>query len=140
MRTAVWIALSALLLAVLTLPAACREDVPACYEGDHTACTCAENRLGYQSCLAGEAKYGPCVCDGKTPGLDGSFEDLPDGSSAPDGMLPFMSKCTANEQCESGNCHTFSQEGSFCTKSCEDTADCPAPSSGCNNRKICKAP
>lgn len=140
MRTAVWLALSVPLAMLLVLPAACREDGPVCYEGDFSACSCAGAALGYRACVAADQSYGPCICDGTTPGLDGSFEASSDANSAPTSKLPFMSKCTTNDECESGNCHLFSQQGSFCTKSCKDTADCPAPSSGCNQRGICKAP
>jgi len=140
MRTAVWIAPSVLGLAVLVLPAACREDGPTCYAGDFAGCTCSGGALGYQACIASEERYGPCVCDGTTPGLDGSFEAAAPAEAGPSAKLPFMSECTTDGECESGNCHTFSQQGTFCTKSCKDTTDCPAPSSGCNNRGICKAP
>ncbi len=139
MRMAAWLALSMLMLVTLVLPAACREEGPVCYAGDFIACSCAGGGLGYQACVAADERYGPCVCDGTTPGLDGSFEAAT-ADAGPTEKLPFMSQCTNDEQCESGNCHTFSQQGTFCTKSCEETSDCPAPSSGCNNRGICKAP
>ncbi len=142
MRKAVWVALAVPALVTLMLPAACREDGPSCYAGDWRACTCSGGALGYQGCIADREEFGECVCDGRTPGLDGSFEANDAGAdvATPSGKLPFMSKCSTNDECESGNCHTFSQQGSFCTKGCTDTIDCPAPSSGCNRRGICKAP
>ncbi len=142
MRSAAWLALSVLVLVPLVLPAACREERAACYEGDFAACSCAEGKPGYRSCLAAEERFGPCVCDGTTPGIDGSFEDAvgSDVEAGSRAKLPFMSQCTTNEECETGNCHLFLQSGSFCTKSCQDVTDCPPPSSGCNNRGICKAP
>jgi hypothetical protein len=137
MRKATWTVLSVLALVV---PLACREDRPMCYAGDFAACSCGAGKLGYQSCVAADEKYGPCVCDGTTPGLDGSFEDVGDAGAPTGAKLPFMSKCITNEECESGNCHLFTQQGSFCTHGCKELTDCPAPSSGCNTRGICKAP
>jgi hypothetical protein len=128
-------------LFLVLLLAACRTEVPACYEGDFAACTCASNAPGYRHCLVPEETYSACVCDGTTPGVDGSVLDAgEEAEAAPPAKLPFMSKCTVNDECESGNCHVFAQEGSFCTHECKDTVDCPAPSSGCNQRGICKAP
>lgn len=137
---AVWLALSLLAFVVLVSPAACRADVRSCYAGDYASCSCSEDNVGYRACVVAEGKYGPCVCDGTTPGLDGSFEAATDTDAGVRAKLPFMSQCTRNEECETGTCHTFSQQGSFCTKGCKSTVDCPAPSSGCNNRGICKAP
>jgi hypothetical protein len=116
-------------------------DTPTCYEGDFAACSCSDGKAGYQRCVTAEERYAACVCDGTTPGLDGSFEDVLDASGAEGGSkLPFMSRCTTNEECETNNCHVFSMQGSFCTHTCKLVSDCPAPSTGCNNRGICKAP
>ena len=76
---------------------------------------------------------GPRIEDAR-PGREGAFV-VKDGA-----RLPFMSRCAANEECESDDCHLFSMQGSFCTKTCAVVTDCPAPSTGCNNRGICKAP
>ena len=124
----------------LVVPLACGEERPTCYEGDFLGCTCPNGQLGYKSCSS-EERYSVCTCDGTTPGLDASFEEDAD-ADAPgvSSKLPFMSTCTTNEECESGNCHLFSMQGSFCTQSCKVITDCPAPSTGCNNRGICKAP
>jgi hypothetical protein len=140
MRTTLSLALSVPLLVALVLPAACRDERPACYEGDFAACSCPDGKAGYQACLPAEEGYGACVCDGTTPGLDGSFEDVADADAGPADKLPFMSKCTTDAECETGRCHLFSQQGAFCTKTCKEITDCPPPSSGCNTRGICKAP
>ena len=50
--------------------ASCTDDAPPCYVGDHLICTCGGPLYGYQACLADESGWGPCVCDGSTPGLD----------------------------------------------------------------------
>jgi hypothetical protein len=140
MSTAARLALFVALLAGVAIPVACRVDDPTCYEGDFVACTCSNGRAGYQGCLPAQERYGTCVCDGTTPGLDGSFDEDAGDARADGGKLPFMSRCETNEQCETGNCHLFSMQGSFCTQTCKVVTDCPAPSTGCNNRGICKAP
>jgi len=137
---AVRLAFFVALLIGLAVPVACRVDGPPCYAGDFVGCTCSNGKTGYQSCLPDEERYAACVCDGTTPGLDGSFEDADADVVDANTKLPFMSRCTKNEDCEANDCHLFSQQGSFCTKTCKTTEDCPAPSTGCNNRGICKAP
>ncbi len=140
MRTAAVVG-TVLLGVALALATACDEERVTCYAGDYADCTCADGRRGYRACVS-DSTYGACVCDGTTPGLDGSFEDADDADAdaGPPPKLPFMSTCTTDDECESGQCHLFTQSGSFCTKDCKTTADCPPPSAGCNNRGICKAP
>lgn len=118
--------------------AACRSSGPPCYEGDYQACSCAENRAGYQRCLADET-YGACLCDGTTPGLDGSVDATP-SLEASTGKTAFMGKCVEDEDCESGICHLFAAKGQFCSHPCKAAADCEPPSGGCNNQGVCKAP
>lgn len=139
MRTATLALGSVLLVSALAVPLACAPERPDCYEGDFGGCTCEDGRAGYRACAA-DARFGACVCDGTTPGLDGSFDEAPDAEAGASAKLPFMSACTTDEECETGRCHSFTQRGSFCTKSCESVTDCPAPSTGCNRRGICKAP
>lgn len=55
------------------------------------------------------------------------------------GMAQFGESCTVNEDCESGVCHDFpNQGGMLCTLTCQDDNECPAPSSGCNNMGFCR--
>jgi hypothetical protein len=67
-----------------------------------------------------------------------------DGSGGPDaaatGDLPFLAACTASEQCATGLCFNFNSRGLHCTHACESGAECAAPSPGCNNMNVCKAP
>ena len=55
-------------------------------------------------------------------------------------LLPFLSPCMTNDQCETQLCYLFNMRGKLCSKACNLPADCPAPSTGCNGMGICKAP
>ena len=55
-------------------------------------------------------------------------------------LLTFMTACETNEQCETGLCFNFNSKGPHCTTSCIAPTDCAAPSPGCNNKGVCKAP
>jgi hypothetical protein len=88
---------------------------------------CAALALG--ACAAQDD--GPSV-----PAADASMATLDAGA----GQLPFMAECASNEQCQTGNCYPFGMKGPHCTKPCTSAADCPAPSPGCNNKGLCKAP
>lgn len=134
----------ALAVALLTgVCGACFETEPACYAGDHRACACAvpAGARGYQACLEGGGGYAPCVCDGTTPGVDGSAPDAAD-DGAPDATAKkeLLAACEKNEDCASGLCFAFNAKGQRCSKACTSASDCPAPSPGCNNLGICKAP
>jgi hypothetical protein len=118
---------AAWLMSVLT---AC-EEPRECYPGDYRACACGEER-GYQRC--DEDAYAACVCDGTTPGL----VDASGGGGG--GLLPFMSPCNQDAECETGLCFLFPAKGPYCSKPCSVPADCPPPSTGCNNMGVCKAP
>ncbi len=137
-----WLAACAFVaLAVLACPA-CGETQPACFAGDYRSCTCDGGAAGYQACK-GEDGYGACVCDGTTPGVDASaLEASVDASAdaADAGLLPFMSPCTTNEQCDTGLCFPFNAKGPKCSKPCKTNDDCGPPSTGCNNQGVCKAP
>jgi hypothetical protein len=45
----------------------CGRDAPQCFAGDYRGCTCGAAN-GYQACDVAQDAYGPCVCDGTTPG------------------------------------------------------------------------
>jgi hypothetical protein len=81
-----------------------------------------------------------------TTGDDGDPNTTPDAAAAvPDaggdgGLLPFMSPCEDNEDCESGLCFAFNAAGPHCTHSCTVDDDCEAPSPGCNGMGVCKRP
>jgi hypothetical protein len=68
---------------------------------------------------------------------DGGSGDNPDAAT---GSLPFMSECTADEDCQSGLCFEFNAKGDFCTQACENDLECEDPSPGCNGKGVCKAP
>jgi hypothetical protein len=123
----------------LSLVAACAEDRPACYTGDFRACACAGGASGYQACVSPDG-YGACVCDGTTPGLDASAVEASVDAGAESGLLPFMSACATNDQCDTGLCFPFNAKGPRCSKPCKTDGDCAPPSPGCNNQGVCKAP
>ncbi len=58
----------------------------------------------------------------------------------PGDLLPFMAECTANAECESELCFEFNNKGPHCSHTCALDSECEAPSPGCNNKGICKAP
>jgi hypothetical protein len=63
-----------------------------------------------------------------------------DGGSGGGALLPFMSPCAQNSDCESMLCFHFNTKGSHCTKPCMVDTDCPPPSPGCSAMGVCKAP
>lgn len=64
--------------------------------------------------------------------------------AAASGPLAFMSECNpADDQCDADNdqfCFSFNSKGPRCTHSCSAPEECEAPSTGCNNMGVCKAP
>jgi hypothetical protein len=112
-----------------------------CYPGDFRACTCDTGDHGLAQCGAdGGAGYGACNC---TPpvdaGIDASNDAESDGA-AESGLLGFLSPCSKNEVCSTGLCFPFIAKGPHCTKTCQTDSDCPPPSPGCSNNKVCKLP
>lgn len=57
-------------MVVVAVVAACHDDEPPCHAGDHVACTCSSGATGYAACLPSQDGFGPCPCDGVTPGPD----------------------------------------------------------------------
>lgn len=130
---------AALLAAAAIGAAACEVDSGReCYPGDWLACTCGADR-GYQQCDPEGAGYGACDCSGAIPGLAASA-GAGSGGSGGAALLPFMSACDADAECQTGLCYTFAAKGDFCSQPCVDSAECPPPSTGCNMMGVCKAP
>ena len=114
-------------------------DTPLCYEGDWRSCRCEDGRAGFAACDAEGETFGDCACEG-TPGLAPPPEPAAGGGGAGGGsdLLPLYAPCTDDAACESALCYGFNAKGPRCTLPCEDATDCPAPSSGCNNKGVCK--
>jgi len=125
---------SALLL--VALAAACEEG-SLCYPGDYQSCTCGESARGYQRCASEGEHYEACDCESPTPG---TAPDAGGGGAGGGALLPFMSACDEDAQCESGLCYSFNAKGPHCTSLCKVDGDCPLPSTGCNRMGVCKAP
>lgn len=126
-------------VALTVVVAACVDDFRPCYQGDYRACTCTNGAAGFAACAPAQDGFAACVCDGRTPGVDGSA--VIDAAEASDGaLLGFMQPCQTNEQCETGLCFPFNAKGPKCSKPCATADDCPPPASGCNGMGICKAP
>jgi hypothetical protein len=142
---------------VVVLGACTLEPKQECYGGDYRRCACDDASSGYERCSDDGSGYGACDCSGFVPGLvvlgdgggagTGSGNDS--GAAGPDtseagspALLPFLASCTSDAECETGLCYTFSAKGSFCSMVCRTAADCPAPSTGCNNQtpRVCKVP
>jgi hypothetical protein len=132
---------------VAALVVACTDDGTPCYPQDYRACDCPGAPHGFQQCTADGQTYGTCDCSGKTPGVptgDAATADVVspavDASNDAGSLLPFMSACGKNEECETGLCFNFPSKGPHCTRSCTQPTDCPPPSLGCNPQSVCKAP
>jgi len=143
-----WLAVSLALLAGGYFVGACTEG-RTCYAGDFLACTCEGGDPGFAACDTATEDYGACAYCGSVPSsaaaTTGSGGSGAGGSGAVGGtggaaLLGFMETCKNDADCESGNCHTYNAKGQKCTISCQTNSDCPLPSPGCNNMKVCKAP
>lgn len=127
-----WVCLALLLV----WDAGCERET-RCYPGDYQACECAGGADGYAQCNDAGSDYGACDC---TSGVPGATDAGGGGAGGGGGLLPFMATCGANEDCASGLCHTYNAKGPKCTLPCQTDNQCPAPSPGCNNMGVCKAP
>lgn len=137
--------LAAVALLAATSFSACKDDGTPCYPQDYRACDCPGAPHGFQECSADGQSYGACDCSGKIPGVAGmgdagTSEAASTDASDAGALLPFMSTCDTNEQCDTGLCWNFPSKGAHCTKHCTTAADCPPPSGGCNPQSLCKAP
>ena len=62
----------------------------------------------------------------------GSTPDAGAASADAGDLLPFMSECEDNGQCETGLCYSYNAAGPHCTHECDSDLDCEDPSPGCN--------
>ena len=62
----------------------------------------------------------------------------PDAADASVSSGAFLAPCTVDAECTTGRCFGFNAYGPHCTQSCQNDVDCPAPSPGCSNNKVCK--
>ena len=123
-------------------------EVPVCFEGDMQACTCDDGQCGFAACDVAANAYGACGSCGEVPApadKSVSCEDVSGtggggGTGGAPPLLGFLETCSKNEECETGYCHTFNAKGPKCSTPCQSDGDCPAPSPGCNNMGVCKAP
>jgi hypothetical protein len=76
-------------------------------------------------------------------GGGGSGIDADTACAASD-PTPYMCPCQLEDDtcaAASGDlCWDFRAKGAHCTHACEVDGDCPAPSAGCNDKGVCKAP
>jgi hypothetical protein len=158
--------LPAVVATLLIATAACSgSSSGSCFPGDKQSCTCKGGMSGFQTCDAA-GNFGACACVGgagggvstggsgtssaassmstSTSGAGGADAGSDGGDAGMDagdgGLLPFMSPCTTNAQCDTGLCWDFPTKGPHCSKMCATDADCPAPSPGCNPQGVCRAP
>lgn len=120
----------------------------ACYPGDYQWCLCADGTRGLQQCDTDAGSgYGACVCnaaDASAPDA-GATADAATCADAGDSNLCLYSACTSDAQCAAYNgkkaqCFLFNAKGQHCTIPCTVDGDCPPPSTGCSNNKVCKEP
>lgn len=128
-----------------------------CTAGERLACNCENGGSGIRSCDAAGA-YGLCDCSATTdagstqpdPVRDaGSSIEPPDSGTVPQdttpdastpALLALYAPCQADTECASNFCYLYNDGAHLCTKTCVSSADCPAPSLGCNTRNVCKDP
>jgi hypothetical protein len=120
----------------------------ACYPGDFQWCLCADGTRGLQQCDTDAGSgYGACVCN--APDAGGAQDAAPEASSscsdAGTSNLCLYSPCTSDSQCaayqgKAAQCFQFNAKGPHCTIPCALDGDCPPPSTGCSNNKVCKEP
>lgn len=137
--------LFSLLMGMAGLGAACGASERECFPGDYLPCDCEDGRPGYAQCAEDGSGYGECAYCGTVPGAQDGGEGGAGGEGGMGGsggapLLPFMSDCEEDAQCESGLCYEFNAKGPHCTNPCESADDCPLPSPGCNGMGVCKAP
>ena len=156
---------STILALMLALGLGCSSsggDKLTCAAGERLACSCTAGGSGFRICDLSGA-YGSCDCqatlpDAGTPDApaspdvptdvefqgDANSAGSPDGSAAGDGdtatLLPLYSPCLGDPECGSGFCFLYNDGKRLCTKTCASSAECPAPSTGCNAKGVCKNP
>jgi len=143
--------------------------VSSCSPGDKLACSCTAGGSGYRICEASSG-WGQCDCsatlstpgdaatidgppdvsenaiDGApstAPGFDGAILDVQAVGFQIDGpvsLAPLYSPCTTDGECDSGFCFLYNNGNRRCTKTCVTSTECPAPSTGCNAKGVCKDP
>ncbi len=129
-------------IATLVVVSACSTSGSAeCGAGDYRFCDCPSGREGYAQCANDGSGYGACDCSGTIPAGAGVLVEAgsPDAADAqPMSPGTFLSTCSQDTDCLSGQCFAFNAYGLHCTKSCAKDLDCPAPSPGCSMMKVCK--
>jgi hypothetical protein len=87
------------------------------------------------------------ACGGSEDDGDDDTASGPDAGAATvdaagGGSIAFMEQCDPeDDQCETDLvCFNFNSRGPHCTHACTVDSDCAAPSPGCNNMGVCKAP
>jgi hypothetical protein len=75
-----------------------------------------------------------------TAGVGCGDDGSDDGEPQETGNAAYMESC-ADEGCQEGLvCFNFNAKGKICTDTCAGDDACEAPSTGCNNMGVCKAP
>jgi len=114
----------------------------ACATGDYRYCPCGTPRDGYAQCLADASGYGACDCSGNIPAGAGLLIAPGDGGDAGGEVTSepgaFLASCTLDTECATKLCFSFNAFGPHCSQPCANDIDCPAPSPGCSNNKVCK--
>lgn len=128
----------------LVLCLACEgADARECLPGDFLECTCDDGLPGYAVCDDEGTRYSDCgFCGQELTGGAGGAGGASGGGGDGGGslLLPFMSECEEDAECETGMCHPFNAKGPHCSHTCSMDADCESPSPGCNMMGVCKAP
>jgi hypothetical protein len=136
---------SASIVVMLALAAglmhACAEGgAQACAPGDYRYCDCAAGPRGYALCADDGSAYGACDCSGKIPAGAGVLVEagVPDAAPAATSAAGFLAPCNVDADCTTKRCFPFNAYGPHCSQACNKDIDCPPPSPGCSNMKVCK--
>ena len=138
LRTAIVVTIA---IGCVALGGACTSDGAACAPGDYRYCPCPDGPRGYSQCADDGKAYGACDCSGVIPlgaGIlvEAGAPDSGDSGEPPPGS--FLATCTNDAECTTRLCFGFNAYGPHCSQSCQKDLDCPPPSPGCSNNKVCK--
>lgn len=145
-RLALALPLTLVVTLVVTLLVSCATSSPPCYRGEYRGCSCTAPSntpftSGYQACNVTEDGFQACVCDGRTPGVDGGRDAAASDAAPGPALGGYLTSCASAPCTEPGNiCFEFGMKGQRCTKRCTLDSDCPPPSPGCNPKSVCKLP
>jgi len=124
---AILLALVSVAIAIACTASTDPDDGDACHPGDRVQCRCDDGARGIAACA--EGRLGTCDCTFDAGGAAAPLE-------APFGT--YLGPCETLADCPAGGtCFDFNSKGKRCTVECMDGAQCAAPSTKCNPKRVC---